>query len=456
MKKLWLLTFILITTILLVGCRENVNPANAVITMDINPSIEITTNARGKVASVTPLNDDAQTLLMDTDFEGDAAVDVVVEIAELARQFGYLKGNAENALVVTTEMDNELRMNRVQSILRNRIKDHLDQKNIPTDIIDGNALIVQADIDMANQLGISVGKYRIIKIAMSLDVELTYEEALSMSVSELLGIIREHRTTLKDFASDHVRLAFLQLQSNAKAAFHYLRVSYIETQANLMLLTNPTGFDALLVDSDLDAQGLVALYSDYVDAIESIEIPSPEAYISSIQAKLDADETIQAKNTELEALKAEFKVLYEEYRGDRSKRAEWITEAQAIFMDYMALKAEIDLLVKAYVDAENIPSPYLFFYQNGELDIILLENFMDDYREIRENYRQQFLDHQVDLAAFEELFTNTIKVQLQVALQQYQQVLNQFRIQMAQISIEARMEFRYEHLIRQQTQQNNG
>ncbi len=454
MRKLFVLSFILITTLVLAACTENVNAANAKITMDINPSVEIITNARGRVESVTPLNDDAQTLLLDTNFEGKVALDVVVEIAELARQYGYLKANVENALVVTTEMDDEARMNRVQAEIRSRIQAHLEQKNINSDVIDGNALIVQADIDAANELGISVGKYRIIKTAMALDVELTYEAALEMSVSELLDVIRTNRESLSDFASEHVRLAFLQLRANARATFHILKVSYIETQANLMLIANPSLFDSLLVESDLDAQALVALYGEYADAVNAIEVPSSDAYETSIQAKIDADLDIQAKNELMVSYKAELKALYEEFNGNPGNHAGLVTEAQAIFMNYMATKAELDLLVEAYVEAENIPHEYLFFYHNGEIEVIILQNFMDDYRLVREEYRALFLEHNVDLEAFEALFTQTLTLQLEATLQQYNQVLNQFRLQMAQISIQARLEFRYEHVVRQQTQQN--
>lgn len=456
MRKIFVFTFILFAVTLLAACTESVNAANARITMDINPSVEIITNARGRVETVTPLNDDAQTLLLDTNFKGKVAADVVVEITELARQYGYIKAGVENAVVVTTETDDGAQMNRIQAHIRSRIQAHLEQKNIPVDVVDGNAGITQADMDQAAALGISVGKYRIIKAAMALDVDLTYEEAIEMSVRELLTIINENREALKDFAQDHVRLAYLQLKSNAKAAFHFLRVSYIETQANLMLLANPSGFDALLVDSDLDAVALVALYSDYVNAIEAIEIPSPEAYETALQAKLDADLAIQAKNELLLGYKAEMKTLYEEFSGNRQGRTDLRAQAQTIFMNYMATKAELDVLVEAYVEAENIPHEYLFFYQNGQIEIILLENFMDDYRSIRETYRLLFLEHQVDLAAFEALFMGNLNLPLQATLLQYNQVLNQFRLQMAQINVQARLEIRYEHMVRQQTQQNNG
>ncbi len=456
MRKLFVITVALLMITILAACTESVNAANARITVDINPSVEITTNARGRVERVTPLNDDAQTLLLDTDFTGKVAADVVVDITELARQYGYLKAGMENAVVVTTETDDANRMSRIQANIRSRIQAHLESKNMTVNVVDGNADITQEDIDQAEALGISVGKYRIIKAAMALDVDLTYEVAVNMSVRELLNIINENREALNDFATDHVRLAYLQLRANAKAAFHFLRVSYIETQANLMLITNPSGFDALLVDSDLDAQALVALYGAYVDAIEAIEIPSADAYETSIQAKIDADATIQAKNELLIGYKAELKALYEEFNGNRQERANLRTQAQTIFMNFMSTKAELDQMVKAYVDAENIPHEYLFFYQNGELEILLLENFMDDYRTIRETYRQLFLEHQVDLAAFEDLFLGELNLQLQATLLQYNQVLNQFRLQMAQINVQARLEFRYEHMVRQQTQQNNG
>jgi hypothetical protein len=456
MRKRFVFLFTVLFIGILTACTETVNAANARITMDINPSVEIITNARGRVERVTPLNDDAQTLLIDTNFEGKVAADVVVSIAELARQYGYIQASTDNAIIVTTETDDTTRMNRIQAHIRSRIQAHLEAKNMTVNVVDGNAGITQEDIDQAATLGISVGKYRIIKAAMALDEELTYEVAIEMSVRELLTVINDNREALKDFANEHVRLAYLQLRANAKAAFHFLRVSYIETQANLMLIANPSGLDAVLVDSDLDAQGVVALFGEYVDAIEAIEIPSSDAFEASIQAKLDADTDIQAKLTLLVGYKAELKALYDEFNGNRQERANLRTQAQTIFMNYMATKAELDLLVKAYVDAENIPFEYLFFYQNGKLEIILLENFMDDYRAIRETYRQLFLEHQVDLAAFEALFMGNMNLQLQATLLQYNQVLNQFRLQMAQINVQARLEFRYEHVVRQQTQQNNG
>ena len=455
MKKAFVLSFLLLTAFVLAACSETIHAANAIITIDINPSVEITTNASGRVSSVTPLNDDAQILLLDTNFKGKVAIDVILEITELARKFGYLKANTENAVVITTNMDDEAQMNQFQSRIRNRIQAYLSEKQIPIDVIDGNAGIVQADIDAAQSLGISVGKYRIIKTAMSLDVELTYEAAIEMSIKDLLTIIQTNRESLQDFASDHVRIAYLQLRSNAKAAFHSMRVTYIETQATGMLLINPSGFDGLLVNSDLDAQGLVDLYSAYVDALEAIEIPSGESYEDAIQAKLDLDAEITAKNDLLLGYRAEFKNIYEQYNNNQNPRTNLRNQAQLVFMNFMETKLELDALVKAYVDAENIPHDYVFFYQNGNLEIILLENFMDDYREVRETYRQLFLEHQVDLAAFEALFVGNMTLQLQTMLQQYQQVLNQFKLQMVQITIEARLGFRYEHMIRQQTQQDS-
>jgi hypothetical protein len=455
MKKAFVLTFLLLTAFVLAACSETINAANAIITIDINPSVEITTNASGRVSSVTPLNDDAQILLLDTNFQGKVAIDAILEITELARKFGYLKANSENAVVITTDMEDDGQMNQIQSRIRNRIQAYLSEKQIPINVIDGNAGILQADIDAAQSLGISVGKYRIIKIAMSLDVELTYEVAVEMSIKDLLTIIQTNRESLQDFASDHVRIAYLQLRSNAKAAFHSMRVTYIETQANLMLLTNPSGFDGLLVNSDLDAQGLVDLYSAYVDALEAIEIPSGESYEDAIQAKLDLDAEITAKNDLLLGYRAEFKNIYDQFNGNQNPRTDLRNQAQLVFVNFMETKLELDALVKAYVDAENIPHDYVFFYQNGNLEIILLENFMDDYREVRETYRQLFLEHQVDLAAFEALFVGNMTIQLQTMLQQYQQVLNQFRLQMVQITIEARLGFRYEHMIRQQTQQDS-
>ena len=79
----------------------------ATISLDVNPSIEINTNAKDRVLSVNALNEDAETVIGDMDFEG-ADLDVAVNalIGSLLRH-GYLDEYKNSILVSVDNRDKD-------------------------------------------------------------------------------------------------------------------------------------------------------------------------------------------------------------------------------------------------------------------------------------------------------------------------------------------------------------
>ncbi len=448
MKRLLSLALVITSLFALIACQSvEASAEDARITMDINPSVEIITNAEGKVEMVSPLNEAAEGLLLDVDLKGKTAIEAILEITDLATTYGYIDANAENALVIRTEMENEADMTELQTQLRNQVKAHLESKNIEAEVVDGNQAVAQVDIDMANELGITVGKYLIIKAAMQVNVELTYEQAIEMSVRDLLSEVRTGRAETSQFISDHARFAYLQLKANGLATFHYMKTNFIYAQAQLALTTDATVFDDVLVDSDLDATAAVALYGEYVAAIEAIEAPDPTPYEVSIQTKVDADANIQLLEETLVTLKAELQAQYQQFQGQGDHEA-LKAEAKATLEAYLQAKADLRAAVEVYVVAEELPYDYVFFYRNGEIHIIFLSNYMTEFRTVRETYRQLFLEHNIELQSFEALFLGNIGTYLQMTLNQYNQVMNQFKLQMNALNAEAQLQIRYEHTIR--------
>jgi hypothetical protein len=226
-----------------------------------------------------------------------------------------------------------------------------------------------------------------------------------------------------------------------------MKTNFIYTQAQLALTTDATVFDDVLVDSDLDATAAVALYGEYVAAIEAIEAPDPTPYEVSIQTKVDADANIQLLEETLVTLKAELQAQYQQFQGQGDHEA-LKAEAKATLEAYLQAKADLRAAVEVYVVAEELPYDYVFFYRNGEIHIIFLSNYMTEFRTVRETYRQMFLEHNIELQAFEALFLGNIGTYLQMTLNQYNQVMNQFKLQMNALNAEAQLQIRYEHTIR--------
>ena len=80
------------------GCEnETYAIPHAFVTIDINPSVEIMTGEDGLVEEVNALNDDAELLLFETDFEGKDLGEVLDSIIELGAELGYIDPELENA-----------------------------------------------------------------------------------------------------------------------------------------------------------------------------------------------------------------------------------------------------------------------------------------------------------------------------------------------------------------------
>jgi MoaA/NifB/PqqE/SkfB family radical SAM enzyme len=94
---------------------------NAYVTLDINPSVEIITGENGLVVEVNALNDDAQVLLVDTNFTGKTVDETVEAIVALAKELGYLDVNEENAIVVTAEAENANDTEELENKINERI-----------------------------------------------------------------------------------------------------------------------------------------------------------------------------------------------------------------------------------------------------------------------------------------------------------------------------------------------
>lgn len=454
MRKLFTLALMLGAIITLVACTASNNEfEDTRIQMDINPSVEILTDARGRVSYVTPLNEDAAVLLLDTELEGKLAMDAMLEITDLAIQAGYITQTQTNAMVIHTDNENEAVRTALQSKIQTAIKSHVESKNMNIDLINGNNSVTQADRDMALELGVTVGKYMIIKAAMAIDLELTYETAIEMSVRDLIAIIKDNRETLKDLVSEEARGLFLQLKANAMAGFKFMRANYIYLRAEVALITNPGLFDDVLVDSTLSATEAVALYKAYVDALDAIEPIDASSYETAVQANIDADADIQLLIEALDQAKIDLEAIHDEYTGQTPRRDDLQTDALLALEAYVQAKADLHAAIEVYVEAENIPYDYHFFYQNDQVRIIIRTNYMDEFRVVTETYRQLFLEAGIDLEAFENLFN--LGSELQNMLGEIEQNVLKFRSQMQNLNLDMQLEIRYEHTIRF-NQENSG
>ncbi len=171
-----------------------VNTADSVVSIDVNPSIEIAVSKTNKVLAATPLNEDAKKVLDGMELKGvelDTAVNAIV--GSLLKN-GYLD-ETYNAINVCVENENEERADELSKEITSEIQNALAENDLLGAV---NSQVCTNDKEaekLAEQYGVSVGKLSLAQeVSNRLGMDL--EQALQMSVSELWSLADAEQVVL--------------------------------------------------------------------------------------------------------------------------------------------------------------------------------------------------------------------------------------------------------------------
>jgi len=194
MKKVFAIISVLVLVLTLSACSSEEDGTNY-LAVDINPSIEFVVDEDGTVESYTLLNEDAEIVAADLDFEGMAYEDALDLYLESAVETGYLDVNSEdNAIFITAEGEDEAFKENVNE----HVKNHLEERGIGAAVMGGG--IDDSYRELAEEYDIDVGRARLISRAVEIDEDLTFEEGLEMDMSEIMTIlITEHKDNMQEF-----------------------------------------------------------------------------------------------------------------------------------------------------------------------------------------------------------------------------------------------------------------
>ena len=214
MKRLFaVLTALLMAVVMgftLIGCigdeTEEVK-ASSYVSVDINPSIELTLDQNDKVISVRGANEDGQVLLYgETGLVGVDVQTAIAKITDLAVELGYL--SEDNKVVGTSvstkdQAKKEKLLNKINAkIVATAGKAELTVK---TDGKGAYSLLrkfeqfKQEHPEFAENL--EIDKFKL-AVSASQTGEVTLEAAVELSEEELIKIISEAHKNMKDYATD--------------------------------------------------------------------------------------------------------------------------------------------------------------------------------------------------------------------------------------------------------------
>ena len=167
---------------------QRANAVASVVSLDVNPSIELKVNRSEKVLVCTPLNEDAKAILADmgngADLKG-AKLDVAVNaiVGSLVRN-GYLD-SISSAIMISVEDKDTARAEKLQRELTSTVDGVLQTSEAKAAVLTQTLTQDAGREQQARENSISTGKAALVNRVLALNSALKFDELAKLSVEEL-------------------------------------------------------------------------------------------------------------------------------------------------------------------------------------------------------------------------------------------------------------------------------
>ena len=219
----------------------------SVVSLDVNPSIELKVSKSEKVLVCTPLNEDAKAILADmgdgADLKG-AKLDVAVNaiVGSLVRN-GYLD-SISSAIMISVEDNDTARAEKLQRELTSTVDGVLQTSEAKASVLT-QTLTQDAGLEQqARENNISTGKAALVNRVLALNPALKFDALAKLSVEELKDLAEAGAPAMPigtDKAMDIAAAAFGKA-STAKMAYSAVDPELDESPAHYEVeITSQTG-----------------------------------------------------------------------------------------------------------------------------------------------------------------------------------------------------------------------
>ncbi len=167
---------------------QQANAVASVVSLDVNPSIELKVNRSEKVLVCTPLNEDAKAILADmsngADLKG-AKLDVAVNaiVGSLVRN-GYLN-SISSAIMISVEDKDTARAEKLQRELTSTVDGVLQTSEAKAAVLTQTLTQDAAREQQARENNISTGKAALVNRVLTINPSLKFDALAKLSVEEL-------------------------------------------------------------------------------------------------------------------------------------------------------------------------------------------------------------------------------------------------------------------------------
>lgn len=167
------------------------------ISFDINPSVELVTNAFDKVIDANALNEDGIKILESLDLENKDVKEAVDLLTQSAIDNGYLQENLQNEILVTVATDDADEAVKTQNELGEVVKEELKEENLDKTPVTTENINMERHKEAA-RLGISPGKMNLIQKLEAVKPGIKYEDYSKKPVKDIMKEIKDIRKENKE------------------------------------------------------------------------------------------------------------------------------------------------------------------------------------------------------------------------------------------------------------------
>ncbi len=166
------------------GALAYYNTPVSYLSVDINPSLELGINGIGRVVRTEAFNDDGKKILEGAAVKNKSVKEAVAELVKAASEKGYIASDGSTVVSVTAESKDAKAAEELKKQGEDGVGDALKAKNILA-VVYANSSDLATRTE-AKELGISPGKYKVIKIMQSLDPALKASDYKDAKMTELI------------------------------------------------------------------------------------------------------------------------------------------------------------------------------------------------------------------------------------------------------------------------------
>ncbi len=175
---------------------------DSVIDIDVNPSIEISTNKNDRVIEVKAINEDGKKVLNGMDLE-DTGINVAVNaIIGSMLKGGYIK-NGDSNILVSVQNDDKQKADNLRKTIIADIDKSLEIEKVKAPIVNQTVTPDKKAEEFAEKHNISIGKAIFVLKLAEKDSSLKADELAKMTIKEIALIVQGKAIDTDDMVDFH-------------------------------------------------------------------------------------------------------------------------------------------------------------------------------------------------------------------------------------------------------------